>query len=1348
MMRSLPAVLRVSAGCALALALAALYPASPGAISSNIVISQVYGGGGNTNAPHTHDYIELFNRGNAPVSIAGWSLQYASATGTGSFGSGATQITELPAVTINPGQYFLVQQVGGSIGAALPAPDFADPTPINMSGTAGKVALVNTTTGLACNGGSTPCTAAALATVVDLIGYGNANFFEGTAAAPGLSNTTAGFRADAGCSETDQNASDFASAAPAPRTSASPLHLCDNQPAVSIDNVTVGEGDAGIVTATFTVTLSSPSASNVTFDIATQDDSATVAGGDYVANSAAGQVIPAGQLTSTFEVVVNGDVTVETNESFFVNVTSVTGAELADGQGIGTITNDDVAPPVFDVVISQIYGGGGNSGALYRHDFIELFNRGTTPVDLTGWSVQYLSATGTGTWQITALNGTIAAGGYYLVQQAAGTGGTAALPTPDATGTIPLGSTAGKVALRTTTTALTGACAAGPTIVDLVGYGNTPCFEGSASTAATSNTTAASRKHGGFVETNNNANDFSIGSPNPRNRARATRPAGFASLTINAIQGTEFVTPHFDQNVTTTGIVTGRKTNGFFLQMADAEVDGDAATSDALFVFTSAAPGVTAGDAVTVRGTTGEFFGLTQIESTVAGDVIVNTSGNPLPAPIVLTRDILNSNGSPSQLERFEGMRMHAASLVSVAPTDGFGETVTVLGGVARPMREPGIERSLQVPPDPNTGEVDCCIPRWDENPERIAIDSDGLAGAPVIPVTSNVTFSGVTGPLDYTFGAYKLLPEAPPVTTGGMSAVPAPVPAANEFTVGSYNIENFNSGNAIQLRKASLAIRTVMRSPDLIGVIEIRDLASLQALATQINDDAVAAGEASPAYMAQLVLAPSGGTQHLGFLVKTSRVSIEAVTQERADATFVNPASGATEDLHDRPPLVLRATVDPAGVHPGRIIVVVNHLRSFIDAELVAGDGPRVRAKRTAQAESVAGLLQELQTGNPGTPVISVGDYNAYQFSDGYTDPIGILKGTPTPGDQVVVGPSPDLVNPNFENLTDLLTPDQRYSFIFEGTPQALDHVLVNTEARLLLQRYAIARANADFPEVAALTGDATRPERSSDHDMPVAYFAFPGTPIITLAGGATINVEACVGFTDPGATAADNLGPLAVSVSGAVDPNVPGTYTISYTASNRLATTTVTRTVQVADTTPPSLTLIGAAAVTVEAGASWTDPGAVATDTCGGDLTGAIQNAGSVNTAVPGVYVLTYTVSDGTNIATSTRTVTVADTVAPWMSPVFVAPATIKKSGGRMVDVLVLYLSHDVTGRPACSLDVTSSDPVSGKTADWQVLGPNRVRVRADRTGKAPRIYTIAASCSDGSGNTTTRHGTVTVR
>ena len=131
------------------------------------------------------------------------------------------------------------------------------------------------------------------------------------------------------------------------------------------------------------------------------------------------------------------------------------------------------AAPSPDVVISQVYGGGGNTGAFYANDFIELYNRGGTTVDLTGWSVQYAAAGGT-TWSVTALHGQIPPGQYYLVQQAAGTGGGTPLPAPDATGsTSVVRPPQGKVALVTTASALTcGAdCDAATGVRDFVGYG-------------------------------------------------------------------------------------------------------------------------------------------------------------------------------------------------------------------------------------------------------------------------------------------------------------------------------------------------------------------------------------------------------------------------------------------------------------------------------------------------------------------------------------------------------------------------------------------------------------------------------------------------------------------------------------------------------------------------------------------------------------------------------------------------------------------------------------------------------------------------------------------------------------
>jgi len=228
------------------------------ALSPNVVISQVYGGGGNNGGVYTNDFIELFNRGTTTIDLSTWSIQYTSATGTGNFGSATNLITPLSG-TIAPGQYVLIEEAAGTNTIlALPAPDITDTTPINMSGSGAKVALVNSTTPLGCNGGSTPCTPAQLAMIVDLLGWGSANFYEG-AAAGATANATAAIRNGGGCTETDNNSADFTIAAPTPRNRASALNVCagDSAPAVS-STAPANNAVEVAVNSNITVTFSEP----------------------------------------------------------------------------------------------------------------------------------------------------------------------------------------------------------------------------------------------------------------------------------------------------------------------------------------------------------------------------------------------------------------------------------------------------------------------------------------------------------------------------------------------------------------------------------------------------------------------------------------------------------------------------------------------------------------------------------------------------------------------------------------------------------------------------------------------------------------------------------------------------------------------------------------------------------------------------------------------------------------------------------------------------------------------------------------------------------------------------------
>jgi hypothetical protein len=161
------------------------------------------------------------------------------------------------------------------------------------------------------------------------------------------------------------------------------------------------------------------------------------------------------------------------------------------------------------VVISQLYTQGGNTGAVFQNDFIELHNRGATAVSLAGWSVQYASATGPA-WLVTPLAGTIQPGGFFLVQEAGGLTGLG-LPLADVTGTIALGAASGKVALVSDSTPLAGCPAV---VVDLVGYGPlATCFEG---TAALSPSSALFRSAGGCADTNDNGSDLQVATAAPR----------------------------------------------------------------------------------------------------------------------------------------------------------------------------------------------------------------------------------------------------------------------------------------------------------------------------------------------------------------------------------------------------------------------------------------------------------------------------------------------------------------------------------------------------------------------------------------------------------------------------------------------------------------------------------------------------------------------------------------------------------------------------------------------------------------------------------------------------------------
>jgi uncharacterized repeat protein (TIGR01451 family) len=887
------------------------------------------------------------------------------------------------------------------------------------------------------------------------------------------------------------------------------------------------------------------------------------------------------------------------------------------------------------VVLSQVYGGAGCGTAgcsTYKNDYIELFNRGASPVSLNGWSVQYAAATGTA-WQVTSLtNVTLQPGQYYLVGEGAGANGVNNIPTADATGTIAMSATAAKVALVNTTTALSGSCPASASIVDLVGYGATAsCFE-TAVAPAPSTTNADIRGAGGCTETDNNSTDFTAAAANPRNTATTLAPCGGVgptptpslsinnvsqdegnagttnfnftvslsspaqtggvSFTVNTangttnpatagsdyvaivggsgsipegssstqvtvqvngdmttepnetffvnisgvtgagvtdgqglgtiqnddvtvipihdIQGNGNASPLVGQSVTTSGIVTGRKSNGYFIQ--DPVADADPNTSEGMFVFTSSAPSaaITVGDSVRVSGTVSEFISATSDEPVTPTDpktateitsptTTILSSGNPLPAPLTEAILVPASPGRSAELEKYEYMRVSISSLTVTQPTNNnFGEFWGVTTGTPRPFREPGLEAGDPIPAaddGPFAGSVPPNIPIFDGNFERILIDSDDAtntsnAHRSAIFVTSGAVVTGIVGPLDYGFDDYRIVVDfgvAAGVTPGITAAIPVPTPTASEFTISHANLENFSSSNATKLNKASLAIRNVLHTPDVVGLIEVDSTASAQALANKINTDV-----SNPSAVNYVVhFNDTAATQDIGYLVNTARVTVNGTITPYHQANNFTYC-GVTSVLHDRPSLVLSVDFPQQGGGTIPVTVILNHTKSLIavDSQLPFGscgtgiEGARNREKRRLQAEDIADLIQS----HIGENLVVLGDMNAFDFNDGLQDMVGTLKGNPAPANQVVE-PSTDRWTYTLTNLINTLPADQRYSFAFEGNAQALDHVLVNTLMLERNTRYAYGRYNGDFSNDFAT--NANTPERVSDHDGPVAYFS-----------------------------------------------------------------------------------------------------------------------------------------------------------------------------------------------------------------------------------------------------------------
>ncbi|MEI8406271.1 MULTISPECIES: lamin tail domain-containing protein [unclassified Kribbella] len=745
------------------------------------------------------------------------------------------------------------------------------------------------------------------------------------------------------------------------------------------------------------------------------------------------------------------------------------------------------------VVITEVYGGGGNTGAPYTNDFIELTNNSSSPIDLSGWSVQYASAAGT-TWAVTPLTGSLAPGAAYLVQEGAGAGAGQPMPTPDATGSIAMSATNGKVALVSAATPLTctTGCPTAPGVVDFVGYGSASEFE-TAPAPALSNTTSATRKVP-TTDADNNGAEFAAVNPSPKTLTSTPPDPDPIDAKIHDIQGSAHLSPLNGKLVANvTGVVTAKSNNGFWFQ--DPQPDADPATSEGLFVFTSSAPTVAVGDAVTVKGTVVEFRpggsgGTDNLTTTeITNPTITVTGAAAVPAPTIVgpggrvppsTVIDDDSNGDVETTgtfqpatdgidfwESLEGMWLGIDQPQVTGPTSSFRELSVVPAGSSVRTVRGGI-----------------VLQKADSNPERVLLD-DVLTPIPTAK-TGDKLAGVVAGVLDYSFGNFKFLPtQTPTVVDGGVQRETTKASSPLQVSVATFNVENLDpSDGAAKFDGLAQAVVKNLASPDILGLEEVQDndgATNSGTTAANVTLDMLAAAivkAGGPEYAYRQIDPVNnaeggepGGNIRVAFMYRTDR-PVQFVDRPGGGSTV---ATTITTDRFGRPhlssspgrvdpanPAWAAARVPLAGEFKWRgqsMFVVVNHFSSKNgDDPLWGRTQPPVQvtaAKRHQQAESVRGFVDQILAKDTGANVIVLGDINDFDFSQ-TTD---ILVGA---GKTALI------------DMPRTLPLPERYSYVFEGNSQILDQILISQNLKPA-SSYDIVHMNAEYPD------------QISDHDPQV---------------------------------------------------------------------------------------------------------------------------------------------------------------------------------------------------------------------------------------------------------------------
>lgn len=566
-----------------------------------------------------------------------------------------------------------------------------------------------------------------------------------------------------------------------------------------------------------------------------------------------------------------------------------------------------------------------------------------------------------------------------------------------------------------------------------------------------------------------------------------------------------------DTVTTRNNAVTAIAGNGFFMQTPDDRDDNNPLTSNGLFVFTGSAPSVAVGDRVDVTGRVQEFFDWTQLSGSPTVTVI---GTGPLPTAIVFDENLPSTDPDAlscgfSNFECFENMLVEvpAGHLVTGNQTfgsDPFAENFVSFGAY-KARREKGLRFGLSVPGRPE-------LPAWDGNPEVMELDADALGAVPPDTGINGGGMFSATGVVTFEFGNHELWPITLDLVE---TTLPRPVPeplGSEELRIGSFNVENLCSQGcgdpapspadfALKLARLSDYIGNVLLLPDVVGLQEVEFDDSVEALVDRIELDH------GLRYDFYTGVGNDPREIRNAYLVNPARIAVDNVEDLGADETIDQCSGTPPCAKHDRPPVLLQGRFIAGDDEPFAVMVV--HNRSLSGILNTGASGQRVRFKRFAQASSIAGFVQELQTSvepvadrifasnfELQVPLIVLGDFNAFEVTDGLVDMVGLIAGTYEDDENEFQLQGPNLVNPPLHNLVLDLDLDERYSYSFRenlgniqgqsprqvASIQVLDHGLIDQAGLSWCPELHYGRGNADAP--ARLRAIGTGAVASSDHD------------------------------------------------------------------------------------------------------------------------------------------------------------------------------------------------------------------------------------------------------------------------